>query len=160
MKIQAFLLAATLFCAPFHAADPTRLSPRFRTVYILEMSNGLDQYLANRLTANRAAWVVLEPHSADAVLTESVDDGFWTWLTKAYPSTAPAPAPQEGDRGPAVRRDPGVSAKRPGMVFLVDPRRRVVLWSASEMPRTSSPNEMQNAADRIALQLKSAFEKK
>ena len=154
MKTHAIFLGAALLCAPSSAAD-ARLSPRFRTVYILEMSNGLDQYLANRLTANRAVWIVLEPHSADAVLTESVDEGFWNWLSSTYPGAA-----GEASRTPVIRREPGYATRRPGMVFLVDPRRRVVLWSASEMPKTTSATEMQGAADRIAAQLKTAFEKK
>ena len=67
------------------AAD-ARLSPNFSTVYILEMSNGLDQHLANRLTGERVMWVVLEPKRADAVLTESLDESFWTWLARTYPA--------------------------------------------------------------------------
>jgi hypothetical protein len=42
MRIQTLIpIAALLLCAPLIAVDG-KLSPRFRTVYILEMSNGLD----------------------------------------------------------------------------------------------------------------------
>ena len=45
------------------------------------------------------------------------------------------------------------------MVFLVDPRRRVVLWSAWENPKNPSAIELEHSAERIANQLKAAFEK-
>jgi hypothetical protein len=46
------------------------------------------------------------------------------------------------------------------MVFLVDPRTRVVLWSAWDMPKNPSAPELEHAAQRIATQLKAAFDKK
>jgi hypothetical protein len=156
MRIHALILIAAFLCAPLIAANPT-LSPRFRTVYILEMANGLDQHLANRFTAGRAMWVVLEPGAADAVLTESLDDSFWLWLARNY--TPPAQA-QPGGSGSASRREPSVNPRHPGMVFLVDPRTRVVLWSTWEKPKNSSPAELENSASRIASQLKAAFAKK
>jgi hypothetical protein len=175
MRIKALIpIAALLVCGPAIAVDG-KLSPRFRTVYVLEMTNGLDQYLSNRLTSARVMWVVLEPTSADAVLTESLDEPFWSWLARTYPrpasATPAAPAtsaasgtesaPQgspEG-RGPVSAKQPMASSKRPGMVFLVDPRRRVVLWAAWENPKNPSAIELGHSAERIANQLKAAFEK-
>jgi hypothetical protein len=158
MKIHALFLIAALFLAPLTAAD-SRLSPRFRTVYVLEMANGLDQHLANRITATRAMWVVLEPATADAVLTESLDDSFWSWLGRNYPPAPGTPA-QSGNRGSASRREPSANPRHPGMVFLVDPRTRVVIWSAWDKPKNPSPAELEHTADRIANQLKAAFDKK
>ena len=172
MRIQTLIpIAALLLCAPLIAVDG-KLSPRFRTVYVLEMTNGLDQYLSNRLTSSRVMWVVLEPTSADAVLTESLDEPFWGWLARTYPrpagATTPttaangtenAPPESPDGRGPATAKQPMVSSKRPGMVFLVDPRRRVVLWSAWENPKNPSAIELGHSAERIANQLKAAFEK-
>jgi len=140
------------------AAD-ARLSPRFNTVYVLEMSNGLDQHLANRLTGERVLWVVLEPNRADAVLTESLDEWFWTWLAKNYPPAPGAPVTPGGRASPS-RRSPLANSRRPGMVFLVDPRSKVVLWSAWGHPRGSSPDEQERSADRIIDQLKNALGKK
>jgi hypothetical protein len=169
MRIQTLIpIAALLMCAPLIAVDG-KLSPRFRTVYILEMTNGLDQHLSNRLTSSRVMWVVLEPASADAVLTESLDEAFWSWLARTYPrpgAAAPAapganatettPAAPQGGRGPSPAM---ASFKRAGMVFLVDPRTRVVLWSAWENPKNPSAIQLGHTAERIANQLKAAFEK-
>ena len=153
-RIQTLILITALLCAPLIAAD-ARLSPRFRTVYILEMSNGLDQHLANRLTSSGVLWVVLEPKSADAVLTESLDESFWTWLAQTYPPAPGAPV----TRWPRVghpAESPLANSRRPGMVFLVDPRAGgalVRLGSSSE----SIPDELDHSAERIANQLKTAF---
>jgi hypothetical protein len=155
-RIHALVLTTAMLCAPMIAAD-ARLSPSFSTVYILEMSNGLDQHLANRLTGERVLWVVLEPKRADAVLTESLDESFWTWLAKTYP---PVPGAPVTPRGSASRRMPLANSRRPGMVFLVDPRAKVVLWSAWGHPRGLSPDEMEQSAERITNHLKNALGKK
>jgi hypothetical protein len=165
MKIQALLSILALFCAQLVVADG-RLSPRFRTVFILQMENGLDQHLANRLTANRALWVVLEPKNADAVLTPALDDSFWSWLGRNYPSAAGTPVPpantaaNPAQYGAASKKDPQGNSTREGMVFLVDPRTRVVLWSAWEKPAKPTAADLDYTAGRIAGQIKAAFEKK
>jgi hypothetical protein len=159
MRIFALVLIAACLCAPLMAADAARLSPRFRTVYVLEMANGLDQHLASRLTANRAMWVVLEPATADAVLTESLDDSFWNWLARYY-APAAGTAAQSAVRGTESRRESSANPRQPGMVYLVDPRTRVVLWSTWDKPKNTSPAELEHTAERVATQLKAAFDKK
>jgi hypothetical protein len=141
-----------------------RLSPRFRTVYILEMSNALDQHLASRLSNAGVFWVVLEPKNADAVITDSLDDAFWTWMQRNYPRPGAAPAaapdPPRGIPGISLRRDIPPAGRQRGTIFLVDPRNRVVLWSTYELPRNSSPTELDHSTNRITNQIKAAFAKK
>ena len=153
MKLLASLLIAVFACATLSAADT--LSPRFRTVYVLEMADGLDQYLSSRLTANRVFWVVLEPTSADAVLTQSLDENFWNWLSHNYPPPAGAPASTRSP-APATGR---TTPRQPGMVFLVDPRTRVVLWSFWISPKKATPDELNHNAEVIAAQLKTVVAK-
>ena len=157
MRVQAFAFIAVSLCAVL-IASPARLSPRYHTVYILEMANGLDQYLANRLTSTRAIWVVLQPESADAVFTETLDDSFWNWLARTYPHASASAGPASS-RGAASRTDSQQRGRYPGMVFLVDPRTRVVLWSTYVLPKTSSSSELNRTADQIARQLKASFGK-
>jgi hypothetical protein len=135
-----------------------RLSPRFRTVYIMSMNNSFDLLIASHVTSSRVLWVVLDPLSADAVLTDTLDDGFWGWLARIYP--APAGIPTSGNRGAAYRTSNPPSNGNRGTIFLVDPRKRVVLWSTYDLPKNGSPNELSNTAAHIASQLKSAFAKK
>jgi hypothetical protein len=123
------------------------------------MANSFDQYLANRLTSTHVLWVVSDPHSADAVLTEAVDEAFWTWVEHAYaPASAAAAGESSRQSVPTRISIPGTGNR--GTVFLVDPRRRVVLWSAWELPRNSSPIESDRSATRITNQLKAAFGRK
>jgi len=148
-------------------AGQSQLSPRFQTVFILSMANSLDQHLASRLTSNRILWVVLQPANADAVLTDSLDEDFWAWLDRNYavPATPAAAAGDPagaaaGDREPANRAGYLPASKHRGTIFLVDPRKRVVLWSTYELPRDSSPASLDRSASRICTQLRTAFGKK
>jgi len=187
MKTSVIVFTSIL-CALLHGEDIVRLSPRFQTVYITEMGNGFDQHLASRLTNAHVLWVVLDPKNADAVMTESLDDAFWAWLHRTYgppaagSPTTPATNPSSGsspDAGAAAtipasgssaaddarssmprRVAPYSSSGRRGTVFLVDPRRRLVLWSACELPKNSSDAESDRIASHITNQLKVAFGKK
>jgi hypothetical protein len=155
---------ATLFCASIATllcasdfADETHLSPRFRTVYIMAMSNSLDQHLASRLSSGHILWVVLEPSSADAVLTDSLDDAFWTWLQRNYPASNSGDG---ADRPRTSRHDVPPGGPFRGTIFLVDPRKRLVLWSAYEFPRDASPSGLDRTATRLTNQLKGALGRK
>jgi hypothetical protein len=158
MRTQAILITTSLLSAALFGAEG-RLSPRFRTVYILGMASGRDQYLANRLTSARVMWVVLEPTSADAVLTETLDDTFWTWLTHTYPPPASASRPP-GNEGVGALRGSQLNQTQGGTVFLVDPRSKVILWSTYEPAKNSSPGELDHAAERIGNQLKASLSRK
>lgn len=116
------------------------------------MANALDQHLASRLTSNRVMWVVLQPWNADAVITDSLDDDFWNWLEQTYPPTGNAQHSQTGPQAYGYS-----SGRHSGTIFLIDPRSRLVLWSIYELPRNSSPAELERSATRITAQLRMAF---
>lgn len=162
MRTPVIVLTA-LICATLQG-EQARLSPRFQTVYIVEMSNALHQHIASRLTSAGVLWVVPEPTSADAVLTYTIDDAFWSWLGKTY-----APASRSEEKKPSspspvygagFRPDPISSDRYRGNIFLVDPRSRMILWSTYQLPKNSSSNELDRTASRITLQLKTALGKK
>jgi len=120
------------------------------------MANEMDQHLASRLTSTRTLWVVLDPNNADAILTDSLDDSFWNWLSRTYPSAHKA----AGERAPGDRYSAQNVSKHRGTVFLVDPKTRLVLWSMYDLPRNFSPAEMDRVAAHINNGLKAAFGKK
>jgi hypothetical protein len=156
MKL-CWVVVALSVCA-FVYGQEARLSPRFQTVYIVEMANSFDQHLASRLTAGHVLWVVLDPRSADAVITESLDENFVSWMQRTY---APASGtPSNETSASMLRRSAAVSERSRGTVFLVDPRRRLVLWSAVELRKDTSSVEADRAAIRLANDLKAAFGKK
>jgi hypothetical protein len=83
------------------------------TVYLLKMSKGLDQYLANRLTNDHVFQVVTDPKLADAILTERIGESFQTKLEELFPSPKPEPA-IESKPEPVKREPPPAKAGKPG----------------------------------------------
>src|SRR5688500_2540843 len=87
MKLFQFLafpcLAAALLAqAP---AEPTQI----RSVYLLPMVNGFDQYLANQLTKLGPYYVVTDPLRADAVFTERLGEAFEVRFNELFPVPEP-----------------------------------------------------------------------
>jgi hypothetical protein len=151
MKTRRIALAI-LLCGLLYSQN-TRISPSIQTVYLLDMANALDQHLASRLAIAHILWVVLDPVNADAVLTDSIDAAFWAWLTRTYSPSAATP-------GGRLARDVPPPGIHRGTVFLVDPRRRMVIWSTYDLPKDASPLELDRTAGRITNRLKSALAKK
>ena len=157
MRLQT-IVCTTVFGAALLAGD-ARLSPRYETTYVSAMPHGLDQYVASRLTKDHVLWVVLEPESADSVLTDTLDNAFWQWLARTYPPANTAAA-ANGQRTSAVPRDLQGSNAHKGTMFLVDPRRRLVIWSTYALPKNSSPAALDRTATEVTNQLRAAFAKK
>jgi hypothetical protein len=101
-------------------------------------------------------WVVLDPASADAVLTDSLDRAFWKWLERTYPQSGSAGT----ERGAKADHDEPPAGAPNGTIFLVDPRQRVVLWSTYAPAKNTSAAQIDHTASRIANELKAAFGKK
>lgn len=136
--MKLFLLAAV--AATLSAGDLSG----FKTVYVLPMSNGLDQYLAMHLTTDGVMQVVTDPKKADTVLTDKIGAAFEEKLDELY--------------GHAAKDDNGQRALQSvtrghGAIFLVDRKTRDVVWSTYELPKGTMPDELNRAADRIAKRL-------
>jgi hypothetical protein len=75
-----------------------------RSVYLLSMGRGFDQYLANRLTTEHVFQVVADPKRADAVLTDHLGEAFEERMKELYPppedTSAEETAQQEGKETP------------------------------------------------------------
>ena len=152
------------------------------TVYVLSMSKGLDQYLANRLTNDHVFQVVTDPKLADAVLTDRVGESLQAKLEEIFPrparegGSAEKPASgregresveggqRQGAPGNPLLADtvnklatPGTSSsfgRGKGTVFLVDAKSRQVVWSVYELPKGSSAKELDRTASDIVSRLK------
>ncbi len=55
-----------------------------KTVYLLPMPGGLDQYLAIRLTTGSILQVVTDPQKADAIFTDRIGSGLEETLAELY----------------------------------------------------------------------------
>jgi hypothetical protein len=131
-----------------------------KTVYVLPMSNGLDQYLAAQLTSGSVLQVVTDPHKADAVLTDHLGQSFEETLADLY-SNKPAPSDKSADKAADKADDTGATFARSGMqgqkgrgnVFLVNRKSHDVLWSFYESPGDRTPNGMRRTASKISAKL-------
>ena len=156
------------------------------TVYLLKMSKGFDQYLANRLTNDKVFQVVTDPKLADAILTEQIGEGFQAKLDELYPPPEPPeaakPEPAKPEKGKPAKGEevaddtaslmtdtvnklsnPGANSsfgRARGMVFLVDAKSKQVIWSAYDMPKDATSKELDHTASDIVSRLKRDLGKK
>ena len=157
MKTVFKILAIALLSC-IASGQTFRLQLKTKTVYIVPMANGLDRYLASRLTSTGTVWVLLDPAGADAVVTDRVDEGFWAWSNAVFKPGHQGPVPRLTDDHPGGSGPAGSSNR--GTLFLVDPRTGIVLWSIYQPPANASPNAMDQAAARVASTLKKHLDAK
>ena len=125
------------------------------SVYILPMSSGMDQFLANRLTTLGVFQVVTDPQRADALITDRIGESFQDKLEELYPSPKPVLKDEKKDDMSAAPI-PHVSSFNTGKgnFFIVDRRSRNVLWSIYERPKNSTPSELTKTAEKVVKRLK------
>jgi hypothetical protein len=152
--MKHFLLAATALTMSI-GVSAAGLGD-IKAVYLLPMSNGLDQYLAQQLTAGAVLQVVTNPRAADAVLTDHLGETFEQSLTDLYGAK-----PKADDKAGEASEDKGAPFARSGMqgkrgrgtIFLVNRRTHEVLWSVFELPKDNRPAGLRHSAGRISDQL-------
>lgn len=124
------------------------------TVYFLPMSNSLDQYLANRLTATGVFQVVTDPQKADAIFSDKIGEALEQKLNELYPPEGKkAEEDEKDDVGKPAPRVGSFSRAR-GTVFLVDRRTRNVVWSIYSPVRSTRPDDVNRRADDIITRLR------
>jgi len=152
--MKHFLLAAAALMMPM-GLSAAGLGD-VKAVYVLPMSNGLDQYLAAQLTTGSVLQVVTDPQKADAVLTDHVGQSFEQSLADLYSNKAVA-----GDKSADKTEDTSQTFTRSGMqgqkgrgnIFLVNRRTHDVMWSFFEAPGDKTPTAMKRTAARISAKL-------
>ncbi len=165
MMVAAMKLAAVLLCGFFAAgslpaADNAKLAET-KTVYLLPMSHGLDQYLANRLTRSGIFQVVTEPAKADAIITDQLGPAFEHKMAELFPPPKPVDIAKRSDESNSDRDDaasrklpdaPPVSSlsRAKGTLFIVSHGTGTVLWSVYERPKSNAPKDLNELAQRIA----------
>jgi hypothetical protein len=134
------------------------------TVYVLPMTHGLEQYLANVLTSEHVFVIVTDPKLADAVLTDHLGVALQEKLDAML---APPPAEKEGEKDDAPKGSlmaPANKLSNPadnssfghgrGTVFLVTTKSREVLWSVYDLPKDSTSKQLDRIASDIVSRLK------
>jgi hypothetical protein len=133
-----------------------------KSVYVLPMSNGLDQYLASQLTMGSVVQVVTDPLKADVIFTDHLGGSFEQQLDELFgakPQAGDAPD-EKGDGSKGYTRTTMQGQRGRGTVFLVDRKSRAVVWSDYEEPKYPTPDGMRRVASRIANKLAQAIKAK
>jgi hypothetical protein len=144
MKLLAIFLAAGLAVA---AGDLSAV----KTVYLMPMSGGLDQYLAIRLANGGGLQVVTDPKKADAIFTDRIGANFEQSLQDMYGEKKKSDGKLSSDDFAKPTSQPGSRGK--GSLFLVDRESHVVLWSTYAKAKGTDADEMNHLAMKIADQL-------
>jgi|SRR5579859_2039980 len=174
MMVDAMRWTA-LFLLPVLAGAAEIGGSNVRTVYVMPMSHGLDQYIANRLTRERTLEVIADPGHADAIFTDRLGESLEYQLEKLHPTPKPAEEAADSDSDSdkddsagdkadkaAAPKTYGDSGPPPastfghgkGTLFLVDAHSRVILWSIYAKPPNSAPGDLDRSAKRIVARLK------
>jgi len=168
--VTAFLLSTYALSAA--AADPDPLLGQVTRVYLLSMTGGMDQFLANQITSNHLFEVVTDPKLADAVMTEQIGPAFEAHLKELLPPPPPPDAPEpvvkpkktEAEAlgligGGVVPRTSSFGRAR-GNLFLVELKTRRVVWSTYRLPKNRTPAELDKTSESIAKDLVHVLGKK
>jgi hypothetical protein len=152
MRSAALLLCfiACVTACLFAAADLGQV----HSVYLLPMANGLDQYLANRITGSGVFQVVTDPSKAEAIFTDKLGEAFEERLNELFPPVAEKRESQAPGGQAEQRMRSSTFGRGKGTIFLVDTASRIVLWSAYEPPKDSTPGQLDRTARRIVERLK------
>jgi len=142
MKLFAFLAAI----AASYGQDISGV----KTVYMLPMSGGLEQYLAVRLTSGHIFQVVTDPLKADAVFTDRLGVGFEQTLRELYAAEKPAEE-KVNEEFTAPTMAPLTRVR--GSYFLVDHKSHNVVWSTYVPHKSNDASELNRLAGKIATQL-------
>ncbi len=142
-----------------------------KTVYLLPMMNGFDQYIAHQLQKSGVYAVTTDPKTADAVMTDSLGPALERQWGKLYPPPPPPPPPadpkdkdKDSKEGSSTSGNLMKNEAEPtpistfrrgrGNFFLVERGNRGVVWSTFERPKNMTPKEMDRTARRVVDQLK------
>ncbi len=170
-----------LLLLPMLAGAAEIAGSNVRTVYIMPMQHGLDQYIANQLTREHVLDVVADPIRADALFTDRLGESLETELEKLHPTPKPpeqkeaTPPDKEKDKDIDKKEDTSGDKDKPpapktyrdaepphtssfgsgkGTMFLVDAHSRVILWSIYEKPTVSDPAHLDRTAKQVVNRLK------
>ncbi len=139
-----------------------------KSIYVLPMSRGMDQYLASSLTRGAVVQVVTDASRADALLTDHLGASFEASVKDLYPDVKPAKTEDEKASASDAKPDdsqmkssgadrPLVSGRNRGMVFLVKRGTSEVLWSSYYDPSIRTPKELDRMAGKLSAGLKKAM---
>lgn len=172
MRLAAVLLSGFFAAGSALGGDTPAPAPlaQVKTVYLLPMAHGLDQYLAHRLTRAGLFQVVTEPQKADAVITDRLGPAFQQKMDEFFPPAKPAEAAKKEDEktatqeagrfaGQTVGQSQSSFSRARGTLFIVS-KARTVLWSTFERPASATSEHLNRTAENITKRLQQDLKRK
>jgi hypothetical protein len=143
MKPFLLLLATALLAAP--APDLSEV----KAIYVLPMSNSLDQFLAIRLTKGGTLQVVTDPKKADAVFTDRLGVDVQEKLDELFGEKRKNPDADNDKMTGSSHQTMQPLPHGRGGVFLIDRKTRNIIWGMYARPKNTTPDEMNRLAELI-----------
>ena len=124
----------------------------YKTVYVLPMSSGLDQFLAIKLTSGSVMQVVTDPRKAELILTDAIGAAFEAKLDDLYGQKPKGEEKDDKNGKDSMNSSPRISpaSRGRGAIFLVDRKTRDVVWSTYVKVGSTAPDDMNRIAAEIA----------
>jgi hypothetical protein len=139
------------------AVGPTAQLKDVKSVYFYPMAGGFEQHLANRIVQNHVYQVVSDPKLADAIFTDSINEGFLYKLDHLHappPPPTPPPGLHEGSITTVAETPrPSTFSRTKGTLFLVDTKSKQVVWSIYGKPKNTLPDTLNKTAKKVVEQL-------
>ncbi len=150
MKTLIVLVLATTWGAV--AAAPADLAG-VQKVYLMPMSSGLDQHLADQIARHSLFTVVVDPKQANAIWTERIDASFFSAFNELFPPPHPDKDKEKKKEESLAAADKppsrGSWGRTRGTIFLVGVQSRQVLWSTFLPLGDTSPKGLHHTAQDI-----------
>ncbi len=167
-------LPLLLVCSTLGAADLSSVGP----VYFWPMQSALDQYIAERATAEGLFTVTVDPAAAKSVMTDRVDSKFFEGMQEVFVEEKPADATVDATAETEAKPEPTMkgpiggsvetglelkrAANRPqgtpkGTVFLVDVKSRQVLWSTYLGDFQRRPEKLHKEATQVVERIRKSM---
>ena len=123
-----------------------------KKVYFLQMTGGMDQYLAQHLIKRNTIEVVTDPQLADAIFSDRIGESFEQKLAELFPPPPP-PEKEEEEAAPkatsiasGATRGQSTWGRGRGNIYLIDRKSRTIVWSSFKKSKNSTAKELDRTA--------------
>jgi hypothetical protein len=155
-----FRTALAVCATTLALAQPNVNLNQVQSVYIMPMSGGYHQHLANHLIRLGLFQLVADPHHADAILTDRLGEGLEARLdlydNASKRRDAEENKGEEGSKTVTLAERPVTTSLSggKGTLFLIDRKSRRLLWSTFAQPKNMTAKELNRAAGKVANRVK------
>lgn len=157
-----FLLFGSLAILTAACFGATPELKQVQKVYFLQMTSGMDQYLAQHVTQGNTFEVVTDPALADAIFSDRIGENLEQKWAELFPPPAPpkeekdeeTDKPKETSMSSGAVRGASTWGRGRGNIYLIDRKSKTLIWSTFNKPKNSTAKEMDRTAGKVLAHLK------